>query len=153
MTNPTIVSGYGKTFSSSGTATLTLYGVQSEDIRKSSGLIDLPMPTMDSNGKIVMDLMGASREITIEGIVTISDVGSGNLYKYAKDLVGLGNTSLITGTQGSTGLYTYTPESLNRGSSGITISIVVSEVSVKSDAGNPNAMHYSITMIEYGTLI
>jgi hypothetical protein len=101
--------------------------------------------------------MGTSREITVEGIVTIANVGVGNLYKYARDLVGLGNTSLVFGMQGNStyGQYYYVPESLNRGITppDTIIYVVISEVSVKSEMGNPNALHYSITMMEYGTLV
>ena len=49
------------------------------------------MPTMDSNGQIVMDLMGATREITIEGIVSNKDVS--DLFAYARDIVGLQGTA------------------------------------------------------------
>lgn len=154
-TSPTITASAGNNFLSSGSKTLTLYHVTLENISKSAGLIDLPMPTMDSNGKIVMDLMGASRTITVEGVVEESDVGTGNLYKYARDIAGLaesGYNTLINGMQ-STTPYLYTPESLNRGSSGKTIKVVVSEASVKSERADPNSMGYHITMIEYGILV
>jgi hypothetical protein len=140
------------TFESSGSAILTLYNVQTEDIRKNSGLIEFPMPTMDSNGKIVMDLMGASREITIEGIVTSNDVSQ--LDKYARDIAGLQGTAgtyntLISGAQGGTyGKFTYASQVLSA-----NISVVVSEASIKNEKGNPNSKQYSITMMEYGTLI
>ncbi len=140
------------TFESSGSVLLTLYDVQSEDIRKSSGIIEFPMPTMDSDGKIIMDLMGASREITVEGIVTTSDVS--DIYKYARDIVGLqgidgSNNTLISGAQGSTyGKFIYYSYGLNA-----NISVVVSEASITSEKGNPESKKYNITMLEYGTLI
>ena len=152
MTFTATITAASGTFESSGTAILTLYDVQSEDVRKSSGLIEFPMPTMDSNGKIVMDLMGASREITIEGIVTTGDVP--DIYKYARDLVGLQgttgtNNTLISGKQGSAyGQFTYKSYTVSN-----TISVVVSEASVTSEKGNPEMKKYNITMLEYGTLI
>jgi hypothetical protein len=114
-------------------------------------LIELPMPLNDSDKKIMFDLMGTAREITLEGTVTVDDVGSGNLYKYARDIVGLGVNSLIFGNQGLNGGqagYIYIPESLNRGSSGITIRVYVNDAQIKSDAGNPNALDYSVTLVE-----
>lgn len=155
MTNPTITASSGNNFYSSGTKTLTLYHVSLENISKTAGAIDMPMPTMDSDDKIVMDLMGASRTVTVEGNVTAEDVGAGNLFKYARDIVGLassGYNTLINGSQSSTP-YTYAPESLNRGGSGADFTVCVTESSVKSDSGNPNELSYSITMIEYGTLV
>ncbi len=152
MTFTATISSVGGTFESSGSVVLTLYDVQSEDISKSSGLIEFPMPTMDSDGKIVMDLMGASREISIEGIVTTGDVPE--IYKYARDLVGLqgttgSNNTLISGAQGSAyGQFTYKSYIVSD-----TISVVVSEASVSSEKGNPESRKYNITMLEYGTLI
>ena len=152
MTFTATITAADGTFESSGTAVLTLYDVQSEDVSKSSGLIEFPMPTMDSNGKIVMDLMGASREITVEGIVTTNDVP--NIYEYARDLVGLqgtdgSNNTLISGAQGSAyGQFTYQSYTVSN-----AISVVVSEASVSSEKGNPESKKYNITMLEYGTLI
>ncbi len=152
MTFTATISSVGGTFESSGSAVLTLYDVQSEDVSKSSGLIEFPMPTMDSNGKIVMDLMGASREISIEGIVTTKDVPE--IYKYARDIVGLQGTSgtnntLISGAQGSAyGQFTYKSYTVSN-----TIFVVVSEASISSEKGNTESRKYNITMLEYGTLI
>ncbi len=146
------ISSVGGTFESSGSEVLTLYDIQSEDVNKTSGLIPFPMPTMDSNGQIVMDLMGATREITIEGIVTTSDVPK--IYEYARDIVGLQgtagtNNTLISGAQGSAyGQFTYQSYTVSN-----AISVVVSEASISSEKGNPESKKYSITMIEYGTLI
>ena len=152
MTFTATISSVGGTFESSGSVVLTLYDVQSEDISKSSGLIEFPMPTMDSNGKIVMDLMGASREISIEGIVTTGDVPE--IYKYARDIVGLqgdsgSNNTLISGAQGSAyGQFTYKSYTVSN-----TIFVVVSEANISSEKGNPESRKYNITMLEYGTLI
>jgi len=155
MTNPTITATSGNNFLYSGSKVLTFYDVTLENIGKTAGAIDMPMPTMDSDDKIVMDLMGASRTITVEGTVTSEQIGAANLYKYARDIVGLassGYNTLINGSQGST-TYTYVPESLNRGGSGATIAVCVTEASIKSNGGNPNELSYSVTMIEAGTLI
>ncbi len=152
MTFTATISSVGGTFESSGSVVLTLYDVQSEDIRKTSGLIPFPMPTMDSNGQIVMDLMGATREISIEGIVTTGDVPE--IYKYARDIAGLqgtggSNNSLISGAQGSAyGQFTYKSYTVSN-----TIFVVVSEASISSEKGNTESRKYNITMLEYGTLI
>ena len=109
------------------------------------------MPTMDSDGKIVMDLMGASREITVEGTVTSADT---NLYAYVRDIVGLqgasgSNNTLVSGAQGGQyGQFTYTSYALSG-----TVSVVVSDANIKSEKGNPNSRAYSITMLEYGTVL
>lgn len=150
MTASTISSVGNYNFASSGTKILTLYNIQSESIRKSAGVIDMPMPTMDSNGKIVMDLMGTSREINIDGIVTTANVG--RLNRYAQDIVGLNGTSsgyetLINGGQG-TNQYAYFSITTSN-----TILVCVTEANVKYEKGNPNSMAYAITMMEYGTLV
>lgn len=155
VTNPYIVGGT-VVFTDSGTATLTFYGVQSETINKTSGFIDLPMPVSDSNSKIMMDLMGTTRTIQIDGVATSSQVT--NLYNYVNDLVGLRNSptaarnTLIFGEQGSNGGqagWKYYPESLNRGRvTDIYITVYVTDVSVTSEAGNPNSIKYSVTMME-----
>jgi len=152
VTNPTLEGGSGKTFASSGTSTLTLYGVRSETVSKASNLIEFPIPTQDSDQRIIMDLMGASRNITIEGVVTASDVS--DLYKYADDLVGLGTDTLINGAQGTNGYnsgggYNYLSELYNRNrgvNSGIVVYIL--DVSVDGEAGNTQGLRYSISMIE-----
>lgn len=152
MTFTATISSNSGTFESSASAVLTLYNVQTEDIRKTSGLIEFPMPTMDSNGKIVMDLMGASREITVEGTVTVANVPE--IYKFARDIAGLQGTTgtyntLVSGAQGSTyGQFTYKSYALSS-----TVFVVVSDASIKADKGNPNSRNYSITMLEYGTVI
>ena len=156
MTNTTLTGGASTVMSSSGTNVLTLYGIQTETISKSSGLIDFPMPMNDSNSKIMMDLMGTSRTISIDGIVTVDDVT--HLYDYVNDLVGLkdsptvGKSVLLWGQQGSNGGqagWTYAPESINRGrGSPVTIQVYVTDVSITSDAGNPNSIKYQITLME-----
>jgi len=150
MTFTATITAADGTFESSGTTVLTLYDVQSEEVRKSSGIIEFPMPTMDSNGKIIMDLMGASREITVEGIVTTSDVPE--IYKFARDLVGLqdgSNNTLVSGAQGSAyGQFTYQSYTVSS-----AIFVVVSEASVSSERGNPEMRKYNLTLLEYGTLI
>ena len=154
ITNPTLAGGGTKTFASSSSAILTLYGVQRETISKDSSLINFPMPLNDSDAKIVFDLMGVSRTIKIEGTVTVDDVAS--LYNYAQDLAGLTNNSLIFGNQGNTATgydgkagYAYTPEILNRGNAGTTTIIVyVESVNIVSEKANPNSFTYDISLIE-----
>lgn len=152
--NPYLTAGSGTSFTSSSNNRLTFYNVQNESIRKNSGLTELPMPIADSDDKILTDLMGASREIVVEGEVTTDDVS--DLRKYARDLVGIKATSdtLIYGNQGNTGNsqvgYFYASEMLNRGltTSFELIRVYVTEATVYSDKGNPNALRYSVTMME-----
>ena len=151
ITDPTLAGDGTKTFASSTSATLTLHGVQTEIIRKTGNFLDLPKPLNDSDKKLLMDLMGAGREITIDGEVTVGNVAL--LYNYAQDIVGLGANSLIFGKQGTNSSrkgYVYTPEVLNRGNTGavVTINVYVSDTSVISDKGNPNSFKYSITLLE-----
>ncbi len=152
MTFTATITAADGTFESSGSVVLTLYDVQSEDVSKTSGIIEFPMPTMDSDDKIIMDLMGASRTITVEGIVTTGDVPE--IYKYARDIVGLqgttgSNNTLISGAQGSAyGQFTYQSYTVSN-----AISVVVSEASISSEKGNPEMKKYNITLLEYGTLI
>lgn len=154
VTNPTLLGGASKVFTSSTSSTLTLYGVQSETIRKSANLLDFPMPTADSNEKLLFDLMGTSREITVEGIFVTGMGSITDSYKYAADLAGLGNHSLINGSQGNTTYqkpgYDYTSEIMNRGNSGsvITIRVYVNDVTITGEKGNPNSFNYSITLLE-----
>lgn len=148
--NPTLAGGGSKVFTSSSSATLTCYNVQEELVHKTSGLFDFPMPMLDSNKKILMDLMGCSRIISLKGIVTVDDVA--DLYKFADDIVGLGNNALIFGNQGSNRGqigYTYTPELLNRGrESNITITVYILDAEIKAIKGNPNSMEYSLELME-----
>lgn len=156
MTNPKLVGGASVVFSESGTNELILYGVQSEEIRKESGLIDLPMPVSDSDSKLAFDLMGTSRTISIEGIVASSNVT--NLYNYINDLVGLKNypvaakAVILSGNQGSNGGqvgWKYYPESLNIGRvTDIYITVYVTDVSVTREAGNPSSIKYNLTLME-----
>jgi len=150
LTNPTLAGGASKTFTSSTSSTLTLYNVQEELIHKTSNLFDFPMPTLDSNKKILMDLMGCTRTISIKGIVTKDDVS--DIYKFADDIAGLGTNALIFGTQGSNGGqigYVYTPEILNRGrGSNTTITVYVLDAEVKAIKADPNSFEYSIELME-----
>jgi len=155
VTNPYLTGGT-IVFSETASATLTFYGVQTETITKTSGLIDMPMPVSDSDKKLAFDLMGTSRTITIEGVTTSSDVT--NLYNYINDLVGLEDSptadrnTLLSGEQGSNGGevgWKYYPESLNRGrTTNLYINVYVTDVSVTSEAGNPNAIKYTVNMME-----
>ena len=142
-----------KTFKVSGDETLTLYGVRSEKIIKTAGQIEMPMPNLDSNSKIIMDLMGASREITVVGEVSKDDLGGSEIYEYAEDLVGLGNDTLVFGNQEDqyNGDYLYKSEMLNRGYGGsdFTVAVVIKDVTTESVEGNPNSLRYSIMMVEH----
>ena len=155
ITNPTLQCGASLQFFSSASTTLTLYGC-TETVTKDANLIDFPMPLSDSDQKIMMDFMGASRSIQIDGVVTGSDIGgAANLYKYARDITGLKGVvyaSLISGNQGSNGGqagYTYSSYVLNLGtSSPSTMSVYVMSANVKAEPGNTNSFSYSINLME-----
>lgn len=158
--NPTIASGLsGSVFRSSNSNVLTFYNVQSERISKSANLIDFPLPTLDSDSKIMMDLLGTSREVSVEGTVTSSDVP--DIYKYANDLVGLktvvgaciSGSVLVFGTQGNNGGqagWTYTPSVLNQGLTGsqVTITVYVDSVDVTFEKATPSSFSYSVNLKE-----
>lgn len=152
VTNPTLSNDGSKVFSSSGSSTLTLYGVQSESISKNSNMIEFPIPTQDSNKRLLMDLLGASRSVSISGVVSESDIGSGNLYKYVDDLVGLGANTLVNGDQkgdGSVAGYTYTSEVMNYGRGvNSTFSVYVMDVSATRVKGETISFAYQINLIE-----
>ena len=145
----TLTCGAGQAFMSSGSNILTLFNIQSEVTHKSANFIDLPMPVSDSNAKLIFDLMGTSREITIDGIVTSADPVT-SLANFASDLVGLKNMTiqtLIYGGQDNTGNgqkgYIYSSSVL-----GVNIQVYVQDASVTWSAGNPNSIHYSLTLYE-----
>lgn len=137
MTNPTLAKG-GGTFASSGSATLTLYHVQTESARKSANLIPLPLPTTDSSSTTAFDLLGVTREINIRGRFTSSD---GTLTDYVTDL-----QSLVAGAQGNTGGgqvgYIYTGVSISG-----TPRVYVNDVSVDYNAG-AEIIDYTLRLLE-----
>lgn len=156
LTTPSITAGASKTFISSGTNVLTLFNVSSEETRKTTGVIEMPMPMSHSSEKFVYDLMGASREVTMKGKVTTADVGTTagrtNLWKHAQDLI----FGLIDANQGdaTTGQYLYAHDALSKGSPvDVTVYVLVSEVTIEATKGNPDSFDYSINMTEFGTLI
>ena len=83
-----------------GGAAIDLGVINTEENNKDSGLIHFPVPTTDSAGAIQMDLMGASRSITITGkktgtipelttfVETLSNIQNGqqNALTYTDDL-------------------------------------------------------------------
>ena len=141
MSDPTLTKGSG-TFFTSSTAILTLYNTQTEGVTKSANLINLPMPTGDSDEIIVFDLLGVTRELKVRGRFTTSD---GTINNFAKDL-----NSLVAGKQGDTGGgqvgYDYTPQS-----TGVKITVYVNTVSWDFVAGEPNSLDYNISLIEAGS--
>ena len=151
VANPLLVNNGTKTFASSSSGTLTLYGVQNEEISKNSNLIEFPIPTQDSNKRLVMDLMGSSRNVNITGRVSTNDVS--DLYKYVEDLVGLGTNTLVNGNQvgdGAIAGYSYTSEVLNygRASTQTTFAVYIMDVSVTRDKGDPESFSYSLNLVE-----
>lgn len=156
MTDSVLQRGSG-TFLSSDGVTLTLYNVQSEVIKKSNNLIRVPFPMADSNEAIMADLLGASRDIVVEGFVERSDVP--DLYKFVRDIVGLKTTdpaTLINGDQSNTGNsqigYAYAPVSANMTSTGVDVTewirVYVNDASATYVAGDPNKVKWSLTLYE-----
>lgn len=147
-------------FLSSGGTQLVLYNVRSEVIKKSNSLIRVPFPMADSNDSIMADLLGASRDIVVEGHASTGD--NVDIYKFAKDLVSIKDenaSTLINGDQSDTGGgfvgYGYYPVSLNMSSTGAltgtlqtTIRVYVNDVNVTYEGGDPNKVKYSLTLYE-----
>lgn len=158
MVYPTLTRG-ATNFLSSSSTTLTLYNA-SENIKKSNSLIRVPFPMADSYNSIMADLLGASRDIIVEGQCSTGDVA--DLYRFVRDLTSIKTidaATLINGDQSNTGSaqvgYVYTPVSLNLSSTGqLTgtlqeqIRVYVNDVSVTPEPGNPNAIKYSLTLYE-----
>ena len=53
-----------------GAGAVDLGNVLTETSAKSSNLINFPMPLEDSSAALLMDLFGASRTITVDGVIT-----------------------------------------------------------------------------------
>ena len=161
MANATLTRG-GTNFLSSSSTTFTLYN-SSEVVSKASGLMRIPFPTADSKYSILADLMGASRDIRIEGNCTADDVT--DLYRYVRDLVSIETVNaatLINGNQSNTGGsqtgYIYTPVISNVSGTGTltgtlqeTLTVYVVDTNVTYEQGDPNKIKYSVTMYEGST--
>ena len=157
MVNAWLQRGSGSFLSSGGTQ-LVLYNIKSEVIKKSNNLIRVPFPMADSNNAIMADLLGASRDIVIEGHASTGD--NVDLYKFARDLASIKEKNaqtLITGDQSNTGGgftgYNYFPVSLNMSSTGLVadqelIRVYVNDVSVTYEGGDANKVKYSLTLYE-----
>jgi len=140
MANPTLTKGSG-TFSTSGTAILTLYNTQTENVRKSANIIPYPLPGTDSSSAIAFDLLGVTREINIRGKFASTD---GTLTTFITDLL-----SLIAGTQGNTGGgqvgYVYTGVGILG-----TPRVYVNDVTIDYHAG-AEILEYTIRLLEVST--
>lgn len=152
--NPFIEGGNSKVFFYSESNRLTFYGVQSEKIVKTAGQLEMPIPTLDSSMKIVMDVFGASKEITVTGIVTSELLGEGFIFQYAQDIAGLGNNSLIFGFQDDIdyGNYFYTSEIMNRGYFGeghLSMGVVVVDATIERKEFEPETLYYTVVMLEH----
>ena len=138
MANPTLTKGSG-TFNSSGSAVLTLYHA-SESGSKSANLINIAVPTQDSGSTIAFDILGVTREFTLTGMCTVSDVAT--LSNFVLDLNGL-----IQGQQGNTGSsqigYVYACQS-----TGTNVRVYVNDASWEYRAGEPNSISYTLTLYE-----
>ena|SRR3990167_3548712 len=146
MADPTIIKGSG-TFLTSGGTTLTFYNTQTEAFRKSANLINLPIPASNSSGALIFDLLGVTREITLNGKFTTSDNSS--VKNFTSDL-----NSLVTGKQGNTGGgqkgYQFVPISIS-GVSGTYMSVFVNDVNWTFTAGEPNTLDWSVSLMEAKT--
>ncbi len=143
MADPKLERG-GTNFDSSSSTTLTLFNTQTESVRKSANLINLPLPVTDSSGALVFDLLGTTREIAVRGKHTTSDATVGN---FTGDL-----NSLIDGNQGNTGSaqigYKYTPVSISGAAADNTIRVYVNDVNWDFRAGEPNTVEYNLILFE-----
>lgn len=106
--------------------------VTSEDSTKDAGLFQMPMPASDSSSAILIDLFGAFRTITIDGIWTSSD---GTISTFVQWL-----DSLVNGSQISVAFVS--------DKSGVTYNVLVGSVNWKSEEGGVNKVNYTITLLE-----
>jgi len=159
MVDAQLIRGSGSFLSSGGTA-LLLPNITSEVVKKSNSLIRVPFPGTDSNYSIMADLLGASRDIIIEGNYSSGD--NADIYKFVRDLASIKTVNaqtLINGDQSNTGSnqvgYSYLPVVSNMSSTGAitggsqeTMRVYVNDVSVTYEGGDVNKVRYSLTLYE-----
>jgi hypothetical protein len=122
-----------------GTIMPTLGTVTSKEISKDAGLFQLPMPQSNSSAAILLDLFGASKTITINGKYTNLQYGAVTVQVFIFYL-----ESLVNGSQ--TAAKYISEKSDLEGYAGINV--LIQAVSWKAEAGNPNSVEYTISMIE-----
>lgn len=106
--------------------------VRSETSDKDAQLFQMPLPASPSIDLIALDLFGAMRTITIEGVWTTTD---GTISTFISWLDGL-----ISGTQ--------TTISYNSDTSGTSYYVLVQTVEWNRGEGEVNLINYKISMIE-----
>lgn len=106
--------------------------VNKEESSKDAGLFFMPMPTKNSDGAIQLDIFGATRTITINGIFTSGD-GSISDFIIALD-------NLVNGEQS---VKTYHSDK-----SGVDYYVLVSGVRWEAEEGGVNKVNYVIMMQE-----
>ena len=114
------------------TGMTSLGTVKSERVNKDAQLFQMPLPRSDSNQLIALDLFGAQRTITIEGVYTVSD---GTISTFVSQLDSLINGVQITRTYSSD-------------TSGTTYNVFVQTVEWSRGEAEVNLVHYTITMLE-----
>jgi hypothetical protein len=101
-------------------------------VTKDAQLFQMPIPRSPSNQLIALDLFGAQRTISIDGVWTSSD---GTISTFISWLDGL-----VSGTQ--------TTKSYASDTSGTSYTVFVQTTEWKREGGEVNLINYSITMLE-----
>lgn len=118
------------TYSLSGMTSLGT--VISEESTKDSQLFQQPMPLSDSSSAIMLDLFGASRNITIKGKYT---AGDGTISTFIAEL-----DALVSGTQ--------TSKTYHSDKTGVSYTVLVQSVTWSADEGGVNLVDYTINLVE-----
>ncbi len=106
--------------------------VKSESSTKSSGLFNMPLPYSDSDAALIMDLMGTSRTITVDGVKTgvVAD-----LRTFVTDIEGIMNGS----QSGSTFVSSWT---------NVNKSVLISDFTHSKSEADESKISYTISLIE-----
>lgn len=106
--------------------------VNSESSTKSTGLFNQPLPYSNSDAALIMDLMGTSRTITVNGVKTGAVAA---LRTFVTDIEGIQN-----GQQGGS---TFVSSWTN-----VNKTVLIQDFTWEKVEGNESKINYSLTLLE-----
>jgi hypothetical protein len=115
----------------------SLYQVNYESISKIASLLVLPMPISDSDDTQVYDFGGATRTITITGVI----VGTANHTQFKSDFI----DDILDGDQSAP--VDYVSDTMG----GVTYKVKIDNIDTSYRSGVPESLEYTIKMIEADT--
>ena len=116
-----------------GSGAIDLGNVTSERQGKNTSLFNQPLPTLDSDKSILLDIFGVSRTISIEGIFT-GTASQLNTFIVAMETI---NSGTQTGSTFVSSLSTFSNKT-----------VFMNDFSWNFIAGSPNKIDYSIELLE-----